>query len=301
MIADPMLAQVSTRQAVGAADTVHDADGAPTIDRRAEQPRFRFPRPLVIVPVLPDGSPDLQHRVIGVSADLTADGEWEFHWDNAADLATTSLIALVQETDGACSAVGIDILSVRAQEDGGVRVIGRVGGYGEQILSPERSMPTFDPDTLSFELGFPEEMLGQWAALGVLEAVFVDNVQVCPRCDCLPTFRTGCPNCGSAQLDHDQLIHHFACAHVGRVVDFDCDGELICPKCRKRHLIVASDFDYVTGPYRCANCHWSNLNPEEVAQCLGCQFRFPAYQAETKELKGYRANRLDPLAYLAAR
>jgi hypothetical protein len=87
---------------------------------------------------------------------------------------------------------------------------------------------------------------------------------------------------------------------VGRVADFESEGGLVCPKCRQRHLIVASDFDYVMGPYSCGDCHWSNVKPEEVAQCLGCQFRFPAYQADTKELKGYRANRLDPLAYLAA-
>src|SRR5205823_5023952 len=86
MIADRMLAQIPTKQTVNAGNTLLDADAARTIDRRAEQPRYRFPRPFVVIPVLPDGAPDLQHRVIGVSADITADGEWEFPWENAADL-----------------------------------------------------------------------------------------------------------------------------------------------------------------------------------------------------------------------
>jgi Thaumarchaeal output domain 1 len=292
------LTEKSNRPLAASANTVHDADAAPTIERRAEKPRVRFPRPLVIVPVLPDGSPDWEHRAVGVPMDLTHDGEVELQWDSNTELATTSLIALVQTADGALSAAGIDVEAVRHREGAGTLVIGRLGGFGEELLNPAKLTPTFDPETLTCQLGFAEEILDRWAAIGVLEAVFVDKVRVCPRCQSLPTFRSGCPNCGSAHLENDQLIHHFACAHVGRATDFERDGDLICPKCRTRRLVVASDFDYVTGPHRCLACHWSNLQLEDVAQCLRCQFRFPAYQAHTKELRGFRADRLDPLADL---
>jgi hypothetical protein len=297
---EPTLTLAEIRQRAGSANTVHEGDAAPTIDRHADTPRFRFPKPLVIVPVLPDGSPDWEHRSIGVPMDVTREGELELLWGSTTELPTTSLIALLQESDGTHAAAGIDIESVRNLEGGGIKVIGRIGGFGEEILSPEKLTPAFDPDTLSLQLGLPEEILAKWAAIGAFESVLVDKVHVCPLCESLPTFRTGCPNCGSAQIENDELIHHFACAHVGRVCEFEKDGDLVCPKCRKRHLIVASDFDYVTGPYRCQNCEWTNLQAERVAQCLRCRYRFPAYQAETKELRGYRVHRLDPLAYLPA-
>jgi hypothetical protein len=296
---DPTRAHTLAEPVAGSANGVHHSD-LPTSERRAEKGRFRFPRPLVVVPVLPDGAPDWEHRVVGVALDLTRDEEAVLQWDGKTELATTSLIALAQSSDGVLSASGIDVEAVRSGEAGGTIVRGRIGGFGEELLNPTKLTPTFNPETLSFHLGFAEEILDRWAAIGVLQAVFVDKVQVCPRCQSLPTFRSGCPNCGSAQVANERLIHHFACAHVGRVSEFERQGELVCPKCRTRRLVVASDFDYVTGPYRCQDCHWTNLELENVAQCLRCQFRFPAYQVHTKELRGFRANRLDPLAYLPA-
>jgi hypothetical protein len=297
---EPTLTLAEIRQLAGSANTVHKDAAAPTIDRQAERPRFRFPKLLVIVPVLPDGSPDWEHRSIGVPMDVTYEGELELYWGSTAELPTTSLIALLQESDGTHLSAGIDIESVRTLEGGGIKVIGRIGGFAQEILNPDKLTPAFDPEALSIQLGFSEEVLAKWAAIGAFESVFVDKIQVCPLCESLPTFRTGCPNCGSAQIDNEELIHHFACAHVGRVGDFEKDGDLVCPKCRKRHLIVASDFDYVTGPYRCRNCEWTNLQAENVCQCLRCKYRFPAHQAETKELRGYRVHRLDLLAYLPA-
>ena len=63
---------------------------------------------------------------------------------------------------------------------------------------------------------------------------------------------------GSVKVTNERLIHHFACAHVAPVSDFEKGGELVCPKCRMRRMIVASDFEYANGPYRCADCHRSH-------------------------------------------
>jgi hypothetical protein len=249
---------------------------------------------------LTDGSPDWSHRAVGIPLYFTADGELELHWENAPDLPTTALIAFLQQANGTRLVTGMEIGSIEDSKEARLRITGRIGGFANELFSPEKLTPTLDKETLTFELGFPEAMLDQWAAIGALEPVFVDKVHVCPKCKSLPTFRRGCPNCGAANLENDRLIHHFACAHVGLVSDFETNGTLVCPKCRVRHMVVAADFDYVKGPYRCLDCQWSNVEPEEVAQCLRCQFRFPAYQANTQELRGYRAHRLDPLAYLTA-
>jgi hypothetical protein len=288
-----------TEQPRATANTVHESDSAP-VERVTEKTKFRFPRALTYVPVRPDGSPDWSLRAVGLPLDVTPDGELEINWKNAPDLPTTSLIAFHQDADGTRRVMGIDIESMEAREQTGLRIKGRVGGFAGEILSPEKTMPSLNRKIMTFELGFPEPMLDQWVAVGAMERVLIDKVEVCPRCQGVPTFREGCPNCGSANLDNDYLIHHFACAHVGRVCDFEVDGDIVCPKCRVRRLVVGSDFDYVTGPYRCVDCRWSNVEPEQVAQCMQCQFRFPAYQAKTQDLRGFRAHRLDPLAYFPA-
>jgi hypothetical protein len=287
------------RQIESARNTVLGA-GETALGQTPERAKFRFPKPIVIVPVLPDGAPDWDNRAVAVALDLNSAGEMEFCWENPPELQTSAMIGFVQEGAGRNRTIAIDVTSMRPLEKGAIKVVGRTGGFADEILNPAKLMPSFDSASLTFKLGFAREMLDQWAAIGALEHVFVDKVRVCCKCNGLLTYRSGCPNCGSARLDNDQLIHHFACAHVGPTADFEKENDLICPKCRVRHLIVAADFDYVIGPYHCLDCQWSNLEPEEVAQCLSCRYRFPAYQANTWELRGYRANRLDPLTYLPA-
>jgi Thaumarchaeal output domain 1 len=217
-----------------------------------------------------------------------------------ANFLTTSLVLLLSGPDGNITCAGIEVRYTQANEAGRLRVGGPFGGFGAQILLAENLKPTFQRDTLEYSLGLPEELLIKWAEAGVLRSVLLDRVQLCPKCHGLPTFRAACPTCGSAVLTNDQLIHHFACAHVGLVSDFEAAGELICPKCRTNHLVVGSDYEYCTGPYRCSHCHWSDTELEQVAQCLRCDFRFPGYQAYQQELTGYLVRRLDPLALLSS-
>ena len=137
-------------------------------------------------------------------------------------------------------------------------------------------------------------------ALGVLRPEFLDRVVVCPQCSAVATVRSGCRMCGSARLGNVKLMHHFACAHVGHVADFEREGRIICPKCRTRDLVVGADFEYLDGPFECEECSSSDANFEWVAHCLDCQLRFPIHQAVEQELIAYHVERLDPLAYLAS-
>jgi hypothetical protein len=206
---------------------------------------------------------------------------------------------LLQGPDEALHSAGIE---VRHQEPGGsgtVHVGARFGGLGEEILRAENLTPTLRPDSMQYALGFPGTVLEKWAEAGILQPGPADQVEVCPSCQAIASFRKGCPGCGSARVVCDQFIHHFPCAHVGPVSTFEgSQGELICPKCRTRRLVVGSDYEYLAGPYRCADCPWSDTELEHVGQCVRCQFRFPASQAEVLDLRGYHAHRLDPLAFL---
>ncbi|HXG09519.1 MAG TPA: hypothetical protein VNK04_06990 [Gemmataceae bacterium] len=274
-------------------DTVMDQ---PAAEKRSA-PRYPVSVPVLAVPVLPDGSPDWERRATGASWDLSANGIGLI-LNSAEELQTAGLVLVFHDDRGALRCAGVDVRYARKLSDGRLRVGGRFGGYAQQLLAAENLTPRFSSEQMAFILGFPEETLNKWAEVGILQPVLHDRVQLCPLCGGLPTFRNGCPNCGSARLGTDWLIHHFPCAHVDHAAAFDDEGELVCPKCRTRRLVVGTDFEYLQGPYRCLDCNWSDTELEHVGGCLRCGFRFPARQAREMELRGYRAHRLDPLALL---
>jgi hypothetical protein len=287
-------------------DTVHERAGDTVFKKSVQlkrelrgEARYEVRQALVAIPVLLDGSPDWDHRVGGTSIDLSPKGIG-LHLHGHADFPTTSLVLLFSAADAGFCCAPMEVRYTLADGPGRLRMGGPFGGFAEDILPAEKLAPTLNPHTLKFSLGISEEVLSKWAGIGVLHEVMRDRVQLCPKCHSLPTFRQACPSCGSADTSNDQLIHHFACAHVGLATDFETDGELVCPKCRTRRLIVGSDYEYVKGPFRCLGCHWSDAELDQVAECLRCGFRFPGHQAFEQELRGYRANRLDPLALLPA-
>jgi hypothetical protein len=254
----------------------------------------------VVVPVLPDGAPDWEHRQTAVLRDVSEGGVGLTCPDGPA-WETDALVLLVRGPDGSMRCAGLEVRHQRTLEDGRRQVGARFGGFAADLLRPENLMPRFRPQSLQFEKGVTEEVIARWAATGLLQVFWRDQVQMCPRCHSLPSFRLGCVNCGSVNLVNDSLIHHFACAHVGLGTEFEsATGELICPKCRHRPLIVGTDFEYATGPYRCLDCSWSDTEREQVAQCLRCSYRFPGGQVHLVELRGYRAQQLDILALLPA-
>jgi hypothetical protein len=294
------------RKDVRRSDTVHDRAGDTVFKKSVQlkcelrgEARYEVRQALVAIPVLLDGSPDWEHRVGGTSIDLSPKGIG-LHLHGHADFPTTSLVLLFSAPDAGFCCAPMEVRYTLADGPNRLRVGGPFGGFAEDILPAEKLAPTLNPHTLKFSLGISEEVLSKWAGIGVLHEVMRDRVQLCPKCHSLPTFRQACPSCGSARLSNDQLIHHFACAHVGLLSDFEVAGELVCPKCRMRRLVVASDYEYCTGPYRCQDCDWSATELEQVAQCLRCEFRFPAHQAYEQELRGYRARRLNPVALLTA-
>jgi len=55
------------------------------------------------------------------------------------------------------------------------------------------------------------------------------------------------------------------------------------------NLIVGSDFEYLTGPYRCLDCQWSAAELEHIAHCLACNYRFPASESVVENLVAYHS------------
>lgn len=173
---------------------------------------------------------------------------------------------------------------------------------GEDPLGSGKLRPQFDPVRFRFRPQLDESLLAEWSARGILRPRVVDRVKCCPECRSLPTFRDGCPQCGSADVAPQQLIHHFACAHVGQVEEFASSGArggLACPKCQVDRLVVGADFEYLPGPVGCRECAWTDAAPGLIAECLRCGRRFPGHEAVEVDVLAYHAERLDPVAFLA--
>ena len=163
------------------------------------------------------------------------------------------------------------------------------------LLAATALLPTLDTRTMRYRPPAIGERARAWVELGVLAERELDRVLVCPRCQALPTFRHACKRCGCAALSEARMIHHFPCAHVGPISDYQLDGILICPKCAARPLIVNSDFEYLEGPVRCAECGAQDGQTELIGHCFDCELRFVARVATPLVLKGYDAPRLAAL------
>ena len=93
-------------------------------------------------------------------------------------------------------------------------------------------------------------------------------------------------------------MHHFACAFVGGLEDFEQEDELVCPKCRMRALVAGTDFEYLDGPYQCGQCQASSHDLALLCQCLQCDHRYSLTEGIEQDLVGYDVDRLDLLAFV---
>ncbi len=267
-------------------------------DRRTH-PRIAFGLPVMAVPVLPDGSPDGEHRVSGVALDLSRGGMQVKLPAKANGFREGMSFAIgVEQPGGRVAYEGLIVRHLREGSSGELALGGRFDGPAHRLLRRETRLPRLDRDSLRYEVNLP----AGWEKLGIVKPVLLDQVEVCPHCGALPTFRGGCRSCGSGRVVREKLMHHFACAHVDAVEHFEAtpgSGDWVCPKCRTRKLVVGSDYEYLE-TFRCLDCSWSDSDPLRIGHCLGCGHRFPATESAVKTLVGFDADRFDPLAFLAA-
>ena len=152
--------------------------------------------------------------------------------------------------------------------------------------------PRFDSSRLKFVSPVTDRERTSAQGQSSQSEVLLDRVWLCPQCHAMPSFRPACPCCGSARVDRDSLMHHFACAYVGQVSEFriTTDGGLSCPKCCAQRLIVGTDCESLHGPHRCDDCNWSPQELEIIGHCLKCGLRFPAHQAHLEDLMAHHSD-----------
>lgn len=162
---------------------------------------------------------------------------------------------------------------------------------GDWLLSHDlphgMTAPSLDLSQLKFVSPMTTPQIETARQRGELSEVLLDRVWVCPQCHALPSFRPACPCCGSAGVEQDRMLHHYACAFVGPTSEFRLNDEgLACPKCCAQRLMVGTDCEFLDGPHRCSDCDWSAAELEIVGHCMKCGFRFPAQQAVLEDVIG---------------
>ncbi|MEX0818265.1 MAG: response regulator [Pirellulaceae bacterium] len=263
---------------------------------RRQHSRYLLTKPIFAIPVVPDGSPAEAYSADGFTVDVSVGG-MQFEITGIDRLPTKQILVGIEARDGVLHFASVVAKRVESTELG-LRIGAEFSTGERDLIRRENLEPMFNPHTCRFGLELPLDVIDKWVDFGVLRPTLMDRILICPQCQAVPTFRHGCRICGSVRLHSRPLLHHFACAHIGDVTDFDRDGVVICPKCRTRNLIVGADFEHLSGPYRCLDCDWSDTDLEMVGNCLRCEFRFPMNQALEEDLIGYHVHRLDTLALI---
>jgi DNA-binding response OmpR family regulator len=270
---------------------------APHLERRKHS-RYLVTRPAFVIPIRPDQSPAETYSADGISVDVSSGG-LKLELRGIDRLPTKYLLVGIEN-----KSTVTEFATFEAQRV--VPLAGRLSIGGQfihdehDLLRRENLEPSFHADSKRYQTGLPVDVLAKWSELGILRPTLMDRILLCPQCQSVATFRKGCRVCGSVRLHSRPLVHHFACAHVGFVSDFEQEDGVVCPKCRTRNMIVGADYEHLSGPFRCLDCDWSDTELDLVGQCLRCSLRFPANQALEEDLIGYHVERLDPLAVINA-
>ena len=276
-----------------------DLSGLVTRTGSQNHPQFKFERLVEVTAVALNGMLDRSRKHCGSSTQISRSGISIKVTTGVFHHSQPLLLGLRCEQLGLVYA-GLTVRRAEPGHAGGTLVEADFGGPAADVLSAESRVPDFDRDLLIFTLPATPAVYDNWTRAGVMRKVLLDKAMVCPKCGALPSFRNACRKCGSGRVTSDRMIHHFRCAHVDFVHAYETgDGNLVCPKCRLNKLVVGSDFEFLSGEYRCQSCAWRDSDTELYGHCLRCNNRFESHQARHQELFQYHVRRLDPLAVTA--
>lgn len=264
---------------------------------RRRFPRHALMRRVVALSATMDGTLYETERIEGQTWNVSAGGLC-LELKGRSQFEQGPLLVGVAGPDQSLQYAGVLVRHVGSAEGNAVQLGVEFSGPTHHVLDPNNLVPALQPDNLKIEFNLPERVYQSWERAGILKKFLADRIQVCSRCGAIPTLREGCPACHGGRGACDRLIHHFACAHVASVADFESDEEITCPKCRSKQLVVGADFEFLRGPYNCIDCGASNTSMESIAHCMGCHHRCPADQLSQVDIWAYHVPRFDPLDFI---
>lgn len=258
--------------------------------------RYDIANSVVCFPVLPSHEVDVACSMVGIAINIGMSGI-KIHVDSVEPFQGLEVLVGIEQTSGEyhfCSGVVTSTRPTTSGFEAGIQF----RGYLHEVLETDQIFPLLDRAQMKFSLPYPESVLASLCKVGAAVSTSLDRVTLCPNCHGIPTFRWGCSLCLSSNVRTSKMIHHFACAHVDFVANFEQEEGLCCQKCRTRRLIVGSDYEYLDGPNICHDCGQANLEQIQIGHCLNCEYRFPIESAYSMEIVGYRVNKLDLLAFI---
>ena len=267
----------------------------PSAEHRA-MARYDVTMPVVCFPLLPSLEVNSEGRIDGIVVDISEEG---IGLNVAAGKATVgdSWLLAVEVDNVGWQFANIQIVGSR-RAGAFQKVHGKFEGPFQKLFSFETLWPKLNKQYFRYEFAYSDAVLTSLSAIGAIQRVVMDEALCCPDCLALPTVRRGCSICLSNETEQSKMIHHFACAHVDFIDQFDQGEEIMCPKCLGRKMIVGADYEYLEGPVQCRECGHNDLEEIMIGHCLHCSSRFPFDNAVSIEVLGYRVNRLDPLALI---
>lgn len=133
---------------------------------------------------------------------------------------------------------------------------------------------------------------------GLLKETFFDRVSTCPSCmSARFNVKEECPTCSSANLAEESYLHHFRCAYEGPESDFECEGDLICPKCSRELRHFGKDYDRPGQMLMCGSCGTATSEPNVTFSCLDCGTKTDGDKIEARDIFSYALTE-DGQAYL---
>lgn len=133
-------------------------------------------------------------------------------------------------------------------------------------------------------------VLSSLAERGRLNGEFVTKRHACINCRSgFLNFVETCPDCGSAHLEADELVHHFRCAYTGPMWEYEQDdGPLSCPKCDRELHQIGVDYDKPSFVYACQQCANQFQEPTIRTDCYHCGHAAPPEQQIEETIQAYR-------------
>ncbi len=156
--------------------------------------------------------------------------------------------------------------------------------------------------SMSFEPHEETEVLAalDWAeANGYIWPDFVEKIYLCNQCSAgLLLFREVCPHCSSSNTYGEDLVHHFPCAYIGPISDFqkaDTDA-LSCPKCNKNLHHVGVDYDKPAVLNHCNECDSRFQDIFVKAKCMHCSHDTDVQFLQARNIYAYKLTKKGRLA-----
>lgn len=134
---------------------------------------------------------------------------------------------------------------------------------------------------------------------GLIWPDFQERIYVCSSCSGgFLSFREVCPHCKSSNIDGEDLVHHFPCAYIGPVSDFQMEDSSVlnCPKCNKDLHHIGVDYDKPAVINHCNNCDSIFQDVYVKAKCMNCENDMDVQYLKSRNINSYKLTKKGRLA-----